>query len=267
MIKLNYRFNFYRHMTSQQHTMKKYHNKISQIVNKRDSNMYNAQTQNIDSSRRMSSSESYDPCIAFYMTDYLNRNDVQQALHVNQRNNSVVHWQQCSDVVFTNWPDMDFTADTIKLYSTIYNHPNKPLNFKMLVFSGNSDGVCGTVGTQHWIYNIENSVVKSLWKPWNVNNQLAGYVTIFTNNLVFVTVHNAGHEVPTYQPYNSLVLLLSYLDNSLIKIPPPILVEDIDNSLYDNIISVLIVFSVVLAICAILIGWIIFLRQYIVRKL
>lgn len=47
----------------------------------------------------------------------------------------------CSDIVNGEWSFSDFLSDTTNLYSVIYNHPNKPKNFKMLVFSGDSDGV------------------------------------------------------------------------------------------------------------------------------
>lgn len=66
-----------------------------------------------------------------------------------------------------------------KLYGRIYNHPQKPKGFKMLVYSGDSDGVCATVGTQHWVYNIDNAEIQSLWKPWIVDGQPAGRVLAY----------------------------------------------------------------------------------------
>ena len=50
---------------------------------------------------------------------------------------------------------------------------------------------------------------------------MAGYVTAFNtpfsndSRLKFVTVHFAGHEVPTYKPKEAFVLFQSYLNNDV----------------------------------------------------
>lgn len=72
--------------------------------------------------------------------------DVQEALHVGASSlrgklGLLGEWSQCSDEVNENWAFSDYLADTTYLYSRIYNHPNKPKDFKMLIFSGDNDGV------------------------------------------------------------------------------------------------------------------------------
>jgi cathepsin A (carboxypeptidase C)/serine carboxypeptidase-like clade 2 len=53
---------------------------------------------------------------------------------------------------------------------------------------------------------------------WTYNDQLAGYSTKFnvdngsSNKLTFLTVHKAGHEVPTYVPAEALDLLDKFLN-------------------------------------------------------
>jgi carboxypeptidase C (cathepsin A) len=96
-------------------------------------------------------------------------------------------------------------------------HPN----LRILVYSGDDDGVCGTVGTQRWIYDLGFSV-DSMWKTWYVDGQTAGYITKFktdnapTNSrLSFMTVHGAGHEVPTYKPKEALILFEMYITNQI----------------------------------------------------
>lgn len=43
--------------------------------------------------------------------------------------------------------------------------------------------------------------VLSAWKTHFFNDQTAGYLTRFKGvRFAFLTVHGAGHEVPTYQP-------------------------------------------------------------------
>lgn len=79
--------------------------------------------------------------------------------------------------------------------------------------------VCATVGTQHWVYNITNGTKPSnetLWIPWYIQDQLAGYQTILDSSFVsFVTVHHAGHEVPGYQPERALALYYGFLTGSI----------------------------------------------------
>lgn len=73
-------------------------------------------------------------------------------------------------------------------------------NLDILVYSGDDDAVCGTIGTQSWIWNLGYKP-KSLWQPYLVTGQTAGFLTQFTGTkMAFLTVHRAGHEVPTYVP-------------------------------------------------------------------
>jgi hypothetical protein len=174
----------------------------------------------------------------------MNQPDVMSALHVSP-DWRAGNWMPCNDSLNENWAATDYLGDTTKLYSAIYNHPQKPKGFKMLIFSGDSDGVsnwftalcmtcfspnsntfqvCATIGTQNWVYNIRNAVVKSLFKPWtyqdsNYGLQQGGYLTQFSDNLAFMTVHFAGHEVPAYQPEKALELFRRYLDGSLFYNP------------------------------------------------
>lgn len=129
-------------------------------------------------------------------------------------------WDVCNDYLNGRWASSDYFADTTKLYSEIYNHPNKPADFKMLVYSGDSDGVCATIGTQHWIYDIDGAKLITLHEPWQYvdsfyGTQQAGFITKFSNMLTFATVQFAGHEVPAYQPERALKLFQMYLDGSI----------------------------------------------------
>lgn len=85
------------------------------------------------------------------------------------------------------------------------------------VYSGDSDGICATVGTQNWIYDVTNAQLVDDWRPYYVDDQQAGYITKFSDSLTFMTVHYAGHEVPAYQPPRALELLNMYLDGSIFE--------------------------------------------------
>ena len=127
----------------------------------------------------------------------MNKADVQTALHVLRPSGKAIVWDVCSEPVSNNWSLNDYFADTTALYSEVYNHSKKPIGFKMLIYSGDSDGVCATIGTQNWIYKIAGSSISSLFQPWSYMDstyglQQAGFLTTFTNGLSFATVHYAG---------------------------------------------------------------------------
>jgi hypothetical protein len=59
------------------------------------------------------------------------------------------------------------------------------------------------------------------WETWYVNGQTAGYISKFKtpyskeSRFSFMTVHGAGHEVPTYKPKEALDLFEKYLNNKI----------------------------------------------------
>lgn len=86
-------------------------------------------------------------------------------------------------------------------------------NLDILVYSGDSDSVCGLWGTQVWMNGLGFDVNGAHWAPWKDNDgQPAGFVTQFDKNLTLVTVHGAGHEVPTYTPKTAFQILEFYFN-------------------------------------------------------
>lgn len=157
--------------------------------------------------------DDYEPCEDDYSSDYLNRHDVKIDLHVR----TDIEWEECSRTV--KYEYVDKMKPMEKYYNKILNSKSSP-DLNILVYSGDDDSVCGTIGTQKWIYDL-GYPVNSLWKTWEVDGQIAGYVTKFNTpfsddlRLKFVTVHFAGHEVPTYKPKEAFVLFQNYLNNEL----------------------------------------------------
>ena len=81
------------------------------------------------------------------------------------------------------------------------------------MYSGDDDSVCGTIGTQSWIWGLGYTPASAgLWQPYIYEGQTAGFLTQFAGTkLAFLTVHNAGHEVPTYVPDVALDMWGKYL--------------------------------------------------------
>ena len=156
----------------------------------------------------------YEPCEELYSSNYLNRLDVKMALNVNKD----IEWEECSRTTKYNLADKMLPME--KYYRTILNSETHQ-DLRILVYSGDDDSVCGTIGTQRWIYNLGFSTT-SLWDTWyNNDGQTAGFITKFktpfskNSRFSFITVHNAGHEVPTYKPKDALELFEMYLNNNI----------------------------------------------------
>ena len=156
---------------------------------------------------------SYEPCEDDFSTNYLNNPAVKKAIHVRDN----IEWVECSRT--TKYQLADKMLPMEKYYRTILNSKTHP-NLRILVYSGDDDSVCGTIGTQRWIYDLGFSV-NSLWTTWFVDGQTAGYITTFKtpfskeSRFAFMTVHGAGHEVPTYKPKEALDLFKKYLQNDI----------------------------------------------------
>jgi carboxypeptidase C (cathepsin A) len=155
----------------------------------------------------------YEPCEDKYSSNYLNRADVKAALHVH----SDIVWDECSRT--TKYELKDKMLPMEKYYRILLNSKTHP-DMRILVYSGDDDSVCGTIGTQRWIYDLGFPLVQD-WTTWFLDGQTAGYISKFKtpfsgkSRFTFMTVHGAGHEVPTYKPKEALDLFEKYLSNTI----------------------------------------------------
>ena len=155
--------------------------------------------------------EGYDPCVDNYAVKYLNRPEVKKALHVEES----ITWSECSRALNYKMTDEFIPMEPLYEYFLKTNDVNK---LKMLVYSGDDDAVCALSGTQEWFFNLNINFKRGgkKWETWKekTSGQIAGYVTQMEKDLTLITVHSAGHEVPTYQPEAALQALAFYLDGT-----------------------------------------------------
>jgi len=150
---------------------------------------------------------SYEPCADDYMTTYLNTLAVKQAIHVKED----LAWADCSRTL--RYKQSDGLHTMVPIYKELISGKH---GLNILVYSGDDDGVCATVGTQGWIWGMGYEVSGAGWQAYTVAGQTAGYLTKWTGtNFAFMTVHGAGHEVPSYKPEVALYLWNSYLSGDL----------------------------------------------------
>jgi len=150
----------------------------------------------------------YTPCDTNWGTAYLNRADVQQALGVPASAN--ITWSECSDTVSSAYNMSDVVAAMMPVYSWLIEHAPE---LSILVYSGDDDAVCATLGTQQWVWDMQQAVA-SPWAPWLMDGQVSGFHVSFGTNgsaFHFATVHGAGHMVPATRPAQSLQVLKNFL--------------------------------------------------------
>ncbi|KAK7401170.1 hypothetical protein VNO78_12490 [Psophocarpus tetragonolobus] len=142
----------------------------------------------------------FDPCSDYYGEAYLNRPEVQLALHAKATN-----WTHCSDLI-TTWNDSPTTILPIIKY-LIDN------NIGLWIYSGDTDSVVPVTSSRYSI-NALKLPIQVPWHPWYSGNEVGGYVVKY-KGVTFVTVRGAGHLVPSWQPARALTLIFSFLYGSL----------------------------------------------------
>ncbi|KAJ7949231.1 Carboxypeptidase [Quillaja saponaria] len=145
-----------------------------------------------------------DPCSYNYVHAYLNRPEVQKALHANLT--KLTHeWEPCSNVI-TGWSDSPSTIIPLLQESMASG-------LRVWIFSGDIDGLVSVTSTKYSI-NKMNLPVKTAWHPWFLNGEVSGYTEVYKGDLTFATVREAGHQVPSYQPARALSLIKHFLDGT-----------------------------------------------------
>jgi len=144
----------------------------------------------------------YQPCADEYTQTYLNRADVQKALHASIS----YKWSECSGLVRYNYSDVQ--ASVLPLYDEFLSS-----QLQILVYSGDVDAIVPVYGTRQWLHDLNRPII-SPWRPWiSSDQQVGGYVTSY-KGLTFATIRNAGHMVPQTQPQRALDFFSRFLSGN-----------------------------------------------------
>ncbi|KAH9608505.1 hypothetical protein KSS87_016488 [Heliosperma pusillum] len=149
----------------------------------------------------------YDPCADYYTEAYLNRPDVQAALHANVTK-IAYNWTHCSNNI-TFWGDAP--ASILPVIRKLVKG-----GLRIWVYSGDTDGRIPVTATRMTLKKLGLKILKD-WTPWYSHNQVGGW-TITYEGVMFVTIRGAGHQVPTFKPKEALLMLKHFLAN---KTMPP----------------------------------------------
>jgi carboxypeptidase C (cathepsin A) len=148
--------------------------------------------------------KNYDMCADNQASAYLNRADVKRAIHANHN----TQWAECAMAINQGWNQTDILRPMMPLYQSLVAS-SKKLN--ILVYSGDDDSVCATLGSQQWIWGLGLKEIQP-WAPWyTAAHQVGGYHVEF-EGFQFTTVHGAGHMVPQTRPQQALTVFQHFLN-------------------------------------------------------
>ncbi|XP_022152015.1 serine carboxypeptidase-like 45 [Momordica charantia] len=148
-----------------------------------------------------------DACAGEYVTEYLNRQDVQKALHAKLV--GFPRWSLCRSMKEWKYdlrnrlvPTTDFVRALVKS------------KIRVLVYSGDQDSALPFIGSR----KLLDSLAKSLdlhptapYRAWFADKKVGGWTQEYGNFLSFAIVRGASQRTSQTQPKRSLILLKSFL--------------------------------------------------------
>lgn len=137
------------------------------------------------------------------ISNFLNSNETKTKLGVDTN----ITWIQCSDFVYQYYDE----SESFSFYNEFINeHPE----LRVWFFSGETDVAVAHVGSVRWINKLKLAV-KTEYKPWHCQGQVAGFVQQYVNNFTFVSVKGAGHMVPQDKRPEAKVMLDAFIKGEL----------------------------------------------------
>ncbi|KAH6773145.1 hypothetical protein C2S51_011549, partial [Perilla frutescens var. frutescens] len=117
-----------------------------------------------------------------YSKKWANTELVQKALHI--REGTIIEWARCNETIKENIfiYDVSSTVDYHKKFTQKH--------CRALIFSGDHDMGAPHTVTEEWINSLKLEI-GSKWRPWFVEDQIAGYTTAYFHSgyeLMYATV-------------------------------------------------------------------------------
>ncbi|XP_048138203.1 serine carboxypeptidase-like 20 [Rhodamnia argentea] len=133
-------------------------------------------------------------------TAWLNDKAVRKAIHAEEQSVAGA-WELCTDRISYNHD----AGSMIKYHRNLTSR-----GYRALIFSGDHDMCVPYTGSEAWTRSLGYKIVDE-WRSWISNEQVAGYIQGYENNLTFLTIKGAGHTVPEYKPREALDFFSRFL--------------------------------------------------------
>ncbi|KAJ6809962.1 serine carboxypeptidase-like 45 [Iris pallida] len=149
--------------------------------------------------------ERIDVCVEDETVNYLNRKDVQEALHAQLT--GVRKWTVCSSVL--EYELLNLEIPTISVVGSLIRS-----GVPVLIYSGDQDSVIPLTGSRILVQRLANELGLKTTVPYRVwfeGKQVGGWTQVYGDVLSFATIRGASHEAPFSQPGRSLQLFRTFL--------------------------------------------------------
>ncbi|KAL1192200.1 Serine carboxypeptidase-like 3 [Cardamine amara subsp. amara] len=88
---------------------------------------------------------------------------------------------------------------------------NNSINgYSSLIYSGDHDIQVPFLGTQAWIRSLNYSIIDD-WRPWMINDQIAGYTRTYANKMTFATIKGGGH-ITEFKPEETFMMFQRWIN-------------------------------------------------------
>ncbi|XP_031126062.1 serine carboxypeptidase-like 18 [Ipomoea triloba] len=148
-----------------------------------------------------------------FSSTWANNKVVQKALHVHE--GTITEWVRCNQSLKGDTNERT-GAYNFNVQSTVdYHRSFTNKSCRVLIYSGDHDMVAPHLGTEEWIGSLQVAVEDD-WRPWFVEDQVAGYTMKYSQNnyeLTYATVKGAGHTAPEYKPRQCQSMIQRWLSN------------------------------------------------------
>ncbi|KAJ1890507.1 hypothetical protein LPJ66_007438 [Kickxella alabastrina] len=145
--------------------------------------------------------------------EYLRTREFTNAIGVTE---SGVGFEECSDEVFDRFGSTsdEMSRSALSSLQFILNQ-----NMPVLLYSGDADFICNWHGNlavaRALNWHGKGAFKNAISAPWNwptkSGNKVGAGEVLSAENLTFLRVFEAGHEVPYYQPQASLYMLAQFI--------------------------------------------------------
>lgn len=126
---------------------------------------------------------------------YMNAGNTKAAMNIPDS----YHWEECSNI------DYEMLAK-----ATQWIYPQLKGKYRMMHYSGDTDGVVPTYGTLEWMEDLGWQVTEK-YTAWKSQDKILGGYTQSREGLDFVSIHGCGHMAPQWKREPSFVAIGSWV--------------------------------------------------------
>ncbi|CAN1257736.1 Serine carboxypeptidase-like 45 [Linum perenne] len=152
--------------------------------------------------------KSINLCIQDQTEQYLNRKDVQQAMHAKLV--GLTSWSFCSKVIDYDYDNLEIP--TIGVVGSLASS-----GIQVLIYSGDQDSVIPFTGTRTLVNSLAEEMRLNTtlsYRPWfDADKQVGGWTQVYgeKKQLTFTTIRGASHLAPFSSPKRSFTLFAAFL--------------------------------------------------------